>query len=451
MNGSTKGTQPDSPVRRSPSNRPRLAVVGGGASGLTLAWMLQDDYEVSVFERGPEVGGNWSTINIDGTNIEMGAVKVFDHNRHLRRLCELMGMSLTVDQVFPDGAVKWDDTFRLHYPHVKSKAARGALMGASFGYLLTYLGLYHALEPARRRMPSSMGGLKLRHVDKLTGLAFAPRSLRETVRAFLWMGALTYEEIDESGFMGLMANVDNNFAGFGRFRIFNIDQGFQGLARALARSNPNSRIECGAEVLEVRDDPEFEGRPEMQLRWRREDGGEELETFEHVVFACPPWRAAQILRVRAAEPVRRRLEKFVNAPNRVSLHDDEAIVKRSGMVQLTVDAKAYYASLRTGVRNLWKSYQSFPTPERFAHPRRDSIEDEKVFDTDAFRAVDEVRAMNSDAVQGVANTWYIHNAYHPSLVRNGEQAVEQAMGLCRRLAPDSPRLAALEVAPQPVG
>ncbi len=425
--------------------RPRLAVVGGGASGLTLAWLVADHFDVSVFERGEELGGNWSTIEVDGTKIEMGAVKVFEHNVRLRRLCELMGMHLTLDDVIAGGNVQWDETFRIHYPHVPRRLARGALTGASFAYLLTFLGLYHALEPVRRLTPVSFGELRLRHVEAATGLRFAPRTVRETVRAFLWMGALTFEGIDDSAFMGLMANVNNNFAGFGMHRIFNIDQGFQGLARAVAATSEGVRHETRAEVTRVTDAVTGDGP--LELTWTR-DGETRVESFDHVVFACPPWRAAEVLEVEAAAGVRERLRRFVNAPNRVSLHDDEAIVGKSGVVQLTVDARAYYASLRTGVRNLWKSYQSFPTPERFASPVRSTIEHEEVFDTDAFHAVGEVDAMNSDAVQGVANTWYIHNAYHPSLIRNGEQAVEQAMGLCERLDPGSARLAQLRVQPQ---
>lgn len=433
----------------------RVAVIGGGASGLTLAWLLGADFEVTVLERNPEVGGNWSTIQIDDQNIEMGAVKVFSHNLRLRRLCELMGMTLTLDDVVPDGGVKWDDTFRIHYPHVRGvfgtrlggRARRGTLMGLSFGYLLGYLGLYLGLEQARRVGEGPIARLKLKHIERVSGLAFMPRNLRDTVRAFLWMGALTYNEIPESGFMGLMANVHNNFAGFGRHKIYNIDQGFQGLARKVAASihsaNPSAGIECGAEVERVG------GRPgALWVQWHAQ-GVARSETFDHVVFACPPWRAAPMLEVEGTRDIRERLEAFVNAPDKVQLHDDENIVGETGVVQLTVDDKAYYASLRTGVRKLWKSYQSHPTPEKFAFPRPEKVEHHEIFDTDAFRALDQVRAMNSDEVQGRSQCWFIHNAYHPSFIRNGEQAVQQAMGLCARMHPGSSMLAELRREPSP--
>lgn len=426
------------------SDRPKLAIIGGGASGLTLAWLVRDEFDVVVFERGQEVGGNWSTIELDGRVIEMGAVKVFEHNQYLRRLCELMGTKLTLDDVVPGGQTSLDDTFRIHYPHIRSKVARGALIGAAFAYLGSYFAIYHALEAARRFDHERVAAVQLRHVEAMTGLAMAPRTLRETVRAFLWMGALTYEDIEQSAFIGLMANVHNNFAGFGKWRIFNIDTGFQSVARKLREVSSNVRFECDAPVDRVED-----AQDKLQVRWTR--GGETTsEDFDHVVFACPPWRAAEILHVRGCERVRERLDEFVNAPDRVVLHDDEAIVGKSGIVQLTVDAQAFYANLRTGVRNLWKSYMSYPTPAKYAHPRPSTIEHEEVFDTDAFRAAAQVPDMNSDAVQGVKNTWYIHNAYHPSFVRNGEQAVEQAIGICERLCPQSSYLLTLKVPPAPL-
>jgi uncharacterized protein len=43
----------------------RLAVVGAGVSGLTAAYLLQRDHEVTVFEAGRHVGGHANTIRVD--------------------------------------------------------------------------------------------------------------------------------------------------------------------------------------------------------------------------------------------------------------------------------------------------------------------------------------------------------------------------------------------------
>lgn len=54
----------------------RVAIIGGGASGLATAWMLQDDHEVHVFEAEQEPGGHARTelVHHDGviTPVETG-------------------------------------------------------------------------------------------------------------------------------------------------------------------------------------------------------------------------------------------------------------------------------------------------------------------------------------------------------------------------------------------
>lgn len=43
----------------------RLAVVGAGVSGLTAAYLLQRDHEITMFEAGRHVGGHANTIRVD--------------------------------------------------------------------------------------------------------------------------------------------------------------------------------------------------------------------------------------------------------------------------------------------------------------------------------------------------------------------------------------------------
>ena len=42
----------------------RVAIVGGGASGLLTAWMLQDQHEVVVFEADARLGGHVRTVPV---------------------------------------------------------------------------------------------------------------------------------------------------------------------------------------------------------------------------------------------------------------------------------------------------------------------------------------------------------------------------------------------------
>lgn len=44
---------------------PRVGIVGGGMAGVSLAWMLDSAYEVTLFEAGPAVGGNVRGVDVD--------------------------------------------------------------------------------------------------------------------------------------------------------------------------------------------------------------------------------------------------------------------------------------------------------------------------------------------------------------------------------------------------
>ena len=51
----------------------RVAVIGGGISGLATAFLLKrKGVEVTVFEAADNVGGNVQTIEKDGYTIEQG-------------------------------------------------------------------------------------------------------------------------------------------------------------------------------------------------------------------------------------------------------------------------------------------------------------------------------------------------------------------------------------------
>src|SRR5262245_21769311 len=47
-----------------PGNRLRIAVIGGGAAGLTAAWLLDGCHAVTLFERGEQLGGHADTVHV---------------------------------------------------------------------------------------------------------------------------------------------------------------------------------------------------------------------------------------------------------------------------------------------------------------------------------------------------------------------------------------------------
>lgn len=64
--------------------QPSVAVIGGGASGLTTAWLLERDYKVTLFEKESRLGGHADSVALpNGKSVEAGfeffSPKIFPH------------------------------------------------------------------------------------------------------------------------------------------------------------------------------------------------------------------------------------------------------------------------------------------------------------------------------------------------------------------------------------
>lgn len=78
----------------------RIAIIGGGVSGMAAAWFLQQDHEVTLFEREGHLGGHVLTVpvDVDGHRVysETGTRFFFDASYpHFLALLRLLGLRLT--------------------------------------------------------------------------------------------------------------------------------------------------------------------------------------------------------------------------------------------------------------------------------------------------------------------------------------------------------------------
>lgn len=76
----------------------RIAVIGAGVSGLTAAYLLQRDHELTVFEAGRYVGGHANTIRVDTANethhLDTGFMVFNDRNYpNFERLITKLGVA----------------------------------------------------------------------------------------------------------------------------------------------------------------------------------------------------------------------------------------------------------------------------------------------------------------------------------------------------------------------
>src|SRR5215207_8084947 len=73
----------------------RVVIVGGGLSGLSLAFRLRErlpNADLTVLERRPAPGGNIATLNRDGFQVECGPNGIFDAKPSTLQLCRDLGL-----------------------------------------------------------------------------------------------------------------------------------------------------------------------------------------------------------------------------------------------------------------------------------------------------------------------------------------------------------------------
>ena len=76
----------------------KIAIVGGGISGLSAAWMLAREHEVTLYEAADRLGGHANTVDIelDGrkTPVDTGFIVYNEHNYpNLTRLFDALGVT----------------------------------------------------------------------------------------------------------------------------------------------------------------------------------------------------------------------------------------------------------------------------------------------------------------------------------------------------------------------
>ena len=79
---------------------PRVAVIGGGLTGLAAAWHLRGDVEVTVYEAAPRLGGQVRTVELADGPLDVGADAVLARQPAGPALLDALGFT-AADRVHP--------------------------------------------------------------------------------------------------------------------------------------------------------------------------------------------------------------------------------------------------------------------------------------------------------------------------------------------------------------
>lgn len=287
----------------------RLAVVGGGISGLAAAWFgAAAGYDVTLFEASPRVGGKLRTAEVAGCTVDVGAEALLTARPEGTDLIDALGLSgeriapITTSAQVRAGGRNWPLPAKTMFgipASLEAVRASGVLSAAGLAAV--------AAEPGRPPMAPltedvSVGAMVRarlgdeivdRLVEPLLGGVYAGRADALSLRAT--MSALAARlEAGGSLVAAAQAVTDVGPRGLGRGSVFTSLSG--GLARLAATLATSGRfdVRTGVTVRELRRTPNG-----FALECGVAATGELIAT-DAVIVAVPAAKAARLLQAVAA-------------------------------------------------------------------------------------------------------------------------------------------------------
>ncbi|MGI9823295.1 FAD-dependent oxidoreductase [Agromyces sp. Marseille-Q5079] len=414
----------------------RVGVIGGGAAGLTTAWLLDEHHEVTLYERETRLGGHAHTIEFEalGRRHAIDAGFAFfspgANYASFNRLLDALGVqretyaaTLTVYDA--------DAQHPIAMPPIRGRMpVWPSLAPASLGTLVRFRAFLD-------RLPAFLA----RHDTSITVAEYLERARlpKAFVDEFLLPLLLAFWCVERTAFLGFAAYNALYYLGAnaaGGFRApaqSEIVGGMRVYVDAITASLERAAVLLAAEVVRVRRDDGI---------WQVTDAAGEVRTFDRLVLACNPRRAHALVEpVPELAAVARELARFETFETTIAIHGDRRLMPDHEASWSVVNARhdGEHSSLsvwnpRLGlpVFKSWVTYDArLPEPLYALAVYEHGSITPAYFDAQA-----RLKPMN-----GGHGLWLAGLAMHD--VDSHESAVRSAMTVARALAPDSSRLRTL--------
>jgi predicted NAD/FAD-binding protein len=410
----------------------RIAVIGGGVAGLSAGYLLRGEFEPTLFEKEPRLGGNaYAYTGRDGQVLDI-AVAAFGragYENFFRLLAEL-GIATRPSAGSFMSLHDLDRREGIYItPNLRGlRAQHFRILRPS--QLRPFWELSRGLASARRiQAADGFGDLSVRE-----GLRLLPRITGDAETIFMCalclLSSMSAEEVLEAParfFFGKLAVHEDVISPKAIYSVRTIPGRTRSYVSALARAF-GEEIVCDARIRTVL-------REDDRIRIVFSDGGE--ATFDKVIFACNPDQALKLL--EAPTPLERELlSAWRYKEGRLVVHRDHtAFPKRELMQAYTFLYRRQDGVFETSVNgSLWFEPGVSRTCDLIAsqHPnfpiREDLIELDTVLRTPIFDFQSCATTTRLSALNGVQNTYYCGSYFgyglHEDAIRS---AVEVARGL----------------------
>lgn len=410
-------------------NRKKLAIVGGGISGLSAAYYLSPDHDITLFEASPRLGGHARTV-MAGRNgdqpVDTGFI-VFNYVTYpfLTRLFRDLGVPVIKSEMSFGASI---DNGRLEYGlgTIGALAAqkRNFLRPQFYKMIADIIRFGKHAEAAARDDDTTIGEL----VDMLRlGSSFRDHYLMPMCGA-IWSTPVA--EVDRFPAKSLVRFFRNHalLAGSGQHQWYTVKGGSIEYVRRLeaALVGRGCDIRAGTPVRQVE---------RNAVGVTISAGAEGPEAFDEVILACHSDQALAILGQDATTAERAALGSIRYQPNTAVLHCDPGQMPRrrncwSSWAYRSQEGNIGVTYWMNRLQNIPEDDPLFVTLNPSTEIPKDAIYDSvtfahPVFDMAALQAQKDIRAM-----QGRNRTWFA-GAYN----RHGfhEDGIASAMRIVRQI------------------
>lgn len=419
----------------------RVGVIGSGGSGLTTTWLLDQDYDVTLFEIQDRLGGHANSIEVevDGQLVPIEAGFEFISQTQFPHFYNLLKNILqvplheytlvttfyrTTDDdalILPpihDGIIEWESM----QPH-------DIFTMGQFDYLLSKSERLIAIE-----------NVGISFEDFVESFSFNKSFKNEFLYPFVAAGwGVSKEDIKKfSAYDALKYVVKGKDAP--NYQWIEIVGGTQKYIKALASELQNTVIKLSSKITQITYDNGI-------YTVMEEDGTQ--SQFDHLVIATNAMEAAKLLKdIPERLDLRSMLSQIEYFKTTIAIHGDERFMPRDKRDWTVVNVRYDGTNSATTVHKKWlsetpifKSWLTFDvrSPEDNGDPMPEPLYDLVQYDHPKadlkYFQVQKAIGM----IQGNHNLWFAGNYTHDN--DSHESAIVSAIKIAKKLAPESARLA----------
>lgn len=415
----------------------KIAVIGAGIAGLTTAWLLDSDHEVTLFERNDFLGGHARTVHIEHEGKRAYANPAFGYiaPRMYPRFIRLLDL-LNVKRIPAPTSVTI-----YQKPADKSLFVTPTLSPLRISPILHPTMLFRLL--AVQRVTQAAKALDDTD-DWYTSLeAFIEK---QPVSAFVkneilypWVAALSGVSIEETKQFSARAALKYPVhvqpeSVLRAFNLQELDGGVAAYIQPLMNTLKTTQIYKSVDITSIQKTDE---------QFILTDGTGTQRTFDHLIPAAPAFETVKLLSsLPGTEGLRAILSRFTYNQTRIVVHSDPSLMpaRRAdwSVYNARYDGKTCEGTIwsrNSGEFDYFKSWMTFnqQTPRNihaefvFNHP---------LLTPDYYRAQRDLSPL-----RGQGNLWFAGS--YVVDVDSHESGINSAIALARRLNPNSANLARL--------